>query len=40
MKNVLFDSDAIWDFFLDREPHSNYNSYVLSQIELKKLNGY
>jgi len=40
MKNVLLDSDVILDFFLDREPHSNYTSYVLSQIELKKLNGY
>ena len=40
MKNVLLDSDIILDFFLDREPHSNYTSYVLSQIELKQLNGY
>lgn len=40
MKNVLLDSDIIMDFFLDREPHSRYTSYVLSQIELKKLNGY
>ena len=30
MKNVLLDSDVILDFFLDREPHSNYTSYVLS----------
>jgi len=40
MKNVLFDSDVILDFFLGREPHSFYTSYVLSQIKLKKLNGY
>jgi len=40
MKNVLLDSDIILDFFLDREPHSNYTSYILSQIELKQLNGY
>lgn len=40
MKNVLLDSDVILDFFLDREPHSQYSSYILSQIELKKLNGY
>lgn len=40
MKNVLLDSDIILDFFLDREPHSNYTAYVLSQMELKKLNGH
>jgi len=40
MKNVLLDSDIILNFFLDREPHSNYTSYILSQIELKQLNGY
>ena len=40
MKNVLLDSDIIMDFFLDREPHSKYTSYILSQIELKKLNGF
>lgn len=40
MKDVLLDSDILLDFFLDREPHSNYTSYVLSQIELNKLNGY
>jgi len=40
MKNVLLDSDIILDFFLDREPHSKYTSYILSQIELNKMNGY
>ncbi len=40
MKNVLLDSDIILDFFLDREPHSKYTSYVLSQIELQEINGY
>ncbi len=40
MKNVLLDSDILLDFFLDREPHSKYSSYILSQIELKKINGY
>lgn len=40
MKNVLLDSDVIMDFFLDREPHAKYAGYVLSQIELKELNGY
>ena len=40
MKNVLLDSDIILDFFLDREPHSKYTSYVLSQIELREINGY
>lgn len=40
MKNVLLDSDIILDFFLDREPHSNYTAFILSQIELKRLNGY
>ena len=40
MKNILLDSDIILDFFLDRQPHSKYTAYVLSQIELKKINGY
>lgn len=40
MKNVLLDSDVVLDFFLDREPHSQYASYVLSQIELKHINGF
>lgn len=40
MKNVLLDSDVILDFFLDREPHSQFAGFVLSQIERKKLNGF
>lgn len=40
MKNVLLDSDMILDFFFDREPHSKYSSFVLSQIESNKINGY
>ena len=40
MKKVLLDSDVILDFFLDIQPHSEYSSYVLSQIELKKIEGY
>ena len=40
MKNVLIDSDVILDFFFDREPHSKYASYVLSQMELKNVNGF
>lgn len=40
MKSVLLDSDVILDFFLDREPHSKYSAYVLSQIEQKNIKGY
>ena len=40
MKNILLDSDVILDFFFDREPDVKYSSYILSQIELKQLNGY
>ena len=40
MKNALIDSDVLLDFFFDREPFAKYASYVLTQCELKKLNGY
>lgn len=40
MKNALIDSDVLLDFFFDREPFSKYATYVLTQCELKKLNGY
>jgi len=40
MKNVLLDSDILIDFFIDRQPHSKYSSYVLSQIELKNIDGF
>ena len=40
MKKVLLDSDVILDFFFDRAPHADFASYILSQIELKKLEGF
>ncbi len=40
MKHALIDSDVLLDFFFDREPFSRHASYVLTQCELKKLNGY
>ncbi len=40
MNNVLIDSDVILDFFFDRKPYSNYSSTILSQCELKRINGF
>ncbi len=40
MKNILLDCDVILDLFLDREPHAKYTAYLLSQIDLQKLNGF
>ena len=40
MKRLLIDSDVILDFFFDREPFAKYASYVLSELEQRKSQGY
>lgn len=40
MKHILIDSDVILDFYFDRQPFSEYASFVLSQFELKQAHGF
>lgn len=40
MDSVLIDTDVIIDFFLDREPFSDFATEVLSLCERKEITGY
>lgn len=40
MDKVLIDTDVILDFFFDRLPFSEHAAIVLSNCELKKIEGY
>ena len=37
---VLFDTNIILDVLLDREPFSEYSSYLMSMVERSEINGY
>ena len=39
MKNILFDSDVILDFYLDRKPFCDDTSILLSMCEKRQING-
>lgn len=40
MDNIFIDTDVILDFYLDRMPHADYSSELLSLIENKQLKGF
>jgi predicted nucleic acid-binding protein len=40
MDKVLIDTDVILDFFFDRQPFSDHAAIVLSNCELRKIEGY
>ncbi len=40
MKNILFDSDVILDFYLDRMPYCDTTAILLSMCETKQIKGY
>ena len=37
---VLFDTNIILDVLLDREPFSEYSSYLMSMVERSEIHGY
>lgn len=40
MDNILIDTDVILDFFLDREPFSEYATQIFSLCETEKVKGF
>ena len=40
MDKILIDTDIILDFFLDREPFSEYATQIFSLCELNKIKGF
>ena len=40
MKNILFDSDVILDFYLDRMPYCDTTAILLSMCETKQIKGF
>lgn len=40
MDHLLIDTDVILDFFLDRDPHSEYAAQILNLCEAHKIKGF